>query len=159
MIVKYSETLGGLFLKMFDLRYIQLSPPTENSYNAEEIDEVEAAVNEAAIAMIYKLNDATFRPLFMRISNWSNSATSKKDGESRLHRQTTWFGFLVQFFQTLKVSQYLNIVYVSANRVITVNRDELCRSNHRRFSRDTQYDLNNGRNFYGAVPTSRPGPF
>lgn len=104
MIVKYSETLGGLFLKMFDLRYIQLSPPTENSYNAKEIDEVEAAVNEVAIATIYKLNDVTFRPLFMRISDWSNSAISKKDGKGKLHRQTTWYAFLVQFFQTLKVS-------------------------------------------------------
>ena len=104
MIVKYSETLGGLFLKMFDLRYIQLSPPTENSYNSNEIEEVEAAVNEAAIAMIYKLNDATFRPLFMRISEWSNSAISKKDEKGRSHRQTTWYAFLVRFFQTLKVS-------------------------------------------------------
>ena len=104
MIVRYSETLGGLFLEMFDLRRIQLSPPTEDSYNATEIDKVEAAVNEAAIAMIYKLNDATFKPLFMRISDWTNSTTSKKDGKSRLHRQTTWYAFLLQFFQTLKVS-------------------------------------------------------
>ena len=104
MIVQHSETLGGLFLKMFDLRYIQLSPPTENSYDSKEIDEVEAAVNEAAVAMIYKLNDATFRPIFMRISDWSKSATSKKDGKGRLHRQTTWYAFLVQFFQTFKVS-------------------------------------------------------
>ena len=104
MIVKYSETLGGLFLKMFDLRHIQLSPPTEDSYSAKEIDEVEAEVNEAVIAMIYKLNDATFRPLFVRISDWTNAAMSKKDGESRLHRQTTWYAFLLQFFQTLKVS-------------------------------------------------------
>lgn len=89
---------------MFDLRHIQLSPPTENSYNANEIEEVEAAVNDAAIAMIYKLNDATFRPLFVRILEWSNSAISKKDEKGRLHRQTTWYAFLVQFFQTLKVS-------------------------------------------------------
>lgn len=105
MIIKYSETLGWLFLKMFDLRHIQLSPPTEDSYTAKEIEEVEAEVNEAAIAMIYKLNDATFRPLFMRISDWTNATMSKKEGESRLHRQTTWYGFLMQFFQTLKVSQ------------------------------------------------------
>ena len=89
---------------MFDLRHIQLSPPTEDSYSAQEIDEVEAAINEAAIAMIYKLNDATFRPLFIRISDWTNSTLSKKDGKSRLHRQTTWYSFLLQFFQTLKVS-------------------------------------------------------
>ena len=104
MIVKYSATLGGLFLKMFDLRHIQLSPPTEDSYSAKEIDEVEAEVNEAAIAMIYKLNDATFRPLFVRISDWTNATMSKEDGESRLHRQMTWYAFLLQFFQTLKVS-------------------------------------------------------
>ena len=104
MIVKHSEILGELFLKMFDLRYIQLSPPTENSYDSKEIEEVEAAVIEAAVGMIYKLNDATFRPIFMRISDWGNSAISKKDGKSRLHRQTTWYAFLVQFFQTFKVS-------------------------------------------------------
>ena len=107
VIAKHSETLGDLFLKMFDLRRIQLSIPTEDSYDKKEVDGIEVAINEIAIIMIYKLNDATFRPLFLRLSDWTRSVTSIKDEQGRVHRQTTWFTFLMKFFETLKVGTKL----------------------------------------------------
>lgn len=106
MIVKQSETLGGLFLKILDLRRIQLSPPTGDNYDADDIDDVEDAVNQSAIAMIYKLNDATFRPLFLRILDWTTTPTSKKDDKARIYRQLTWYTFLLKFFDTLKVGSW-----------------------------------------------------
>lgn len=102
MIVQHSETLGGLFLKMFDLRRIQLSPITGYSYDMAEIEVVEDAVNESAISMIYKLNDATFRPMFSRMLEWTTFPTLK-DTKATIHRQTTWYTFLIKFFGTLKV--------------------------------------------------------
>jgi len=103
MIIKQRETLGDLLLHVFDLRRIQNSPPTEDSYDLSEIDEVEDAVNDCAIAMVYKLNDATFRPLFLRILEWATTPTTKGD-KGTLHRQTTWFAFLLKFFDMLKVA-------------------------------------------------------
>ncbi len=103
MIVQHSETLGGLFLRMFDLRRIQLSPITGYNYDMAEIEVVEEAINESAIAMIYKLNDTTFRPMFSRMLEWTTLPTSKDDMKATIHRQTTWYTFLLNFFGTLKV--------------------------------------------------------
>lgn len=103
VIVKNSSSLTGLFLRYFDLRRIQCSPRTEDSYEEDEIEVVEDAVNEVAIKMIYKLNDASFRPMFVKFLDWATATPSKKDSEARLHRQTSWYLFLHSFFDTLKV--------------------------------------------------------
>ena len=94
---------------MFDLRRIQLSPPTEDSYTMDEIEQVEDTVGDSMIAMIYKLNDATFRPLFARMQDWTVDR-EKVDDKSKIFRQTTWFNFLSQFFGTLKVLLFTNSV-------------------------------------------------
>ncbi len=99
-ISKHSSSLTCFFLKAFDLRRIQFSPRTEDSYRDSEVGEVEEAVNETAMAMIYKLNDTAFRPLFMRMMEWS---TALKDGKKGLQRKITWWTFLGKFFGTLKV--------------------------------------------------------
>ncbi|KAL6720436.1 snoRNA-binding rRNA-processing protein utp10 [Lecanora helva] len=111
IIVKQSENLGDLLMRMLDLRRIQLSPPTEDSYSIDEIEEVESAVNDVAVAMIYKLNDATFRPLFSRILEWSTH-TESSDKSAKLHRQTSWYRFLYKFFNTLKsiVTSYSSFI-------------------------------------------------
>lgn len=102
VILRHSETLVGLFLKMFDLRRIQLSPLTAYSYDMVEIGMVEDAVNESAICMVYKLNDTTFRPMFSRMLEWTTFPTSNKDIKATIHRKTTWYTFLLRFFGTLK---------------------------------------------------------
>ena len=101
IILKYSSDLVTLFLKCFDLRRIQFSPKTEDSYEEDEVEEVEAAVNETVIAMIYRLNDAHFRPLFLQMMEW---ATPLRDNKSGNQRRLTWWMFLRRFFDTLKVS-------------------------------------------------------
>lgn len=103
MIVQHSETLGGLFLRMFELRRIQLSPLTGYNYDMAEIEVVEDAVNESALSMIYKLNDTAFRPIFSRMLEWTTFPISKNDVKATIHRQTTWYTFLLKFFGTLKV--------------------------------------------------------
>lgn len=103
VIFQHSETLGGIFLKMFDLRRIQLSPLTGYNYDMVEIKMVEDAVNESAISMVYKLNDTTFRPIFSRMMEWAIIPASKKDVKATINRKTTWYTFLLRFFDTLKV--------------------------------------------------------
>lgn len=103
VIAKNSSSLTGLFLRYFDLRRIQCSPRTEESYEEDEIEAVEGAVNEVAIKMIYKLNDASFRPVFVKLLDWATATSSKKSSQAKLYRQTTWYSFLHSFFDTLKV--------------------------------------------------------
>lgn len=105
VIAKNSSLLSGLFLNYFDLRRIQCSPRTEDSYEEDEIEAVEDAVNDVAIKMIYKLNDATFRPVFVKLLDWA-TAPSAKESKAKLHRQMSWYSFLHSFFETMKVCRY-----------------------------------------------------
>ena len=99
-IPRHSSQVVSLLLKCFDLRRIQYSPRSRDSYEESEVEDVEDAVNETAITMIYKLNDTNFRPLFLRMMEW---ATALKDGERGIQRRITWWTFLGKFFKTLKV--------------------------------------------------------
>ncbi|CAD6593091.1 MAG: snoRNA-binding rRNA-processing protein utp10 [Alectoria sarmentosa] len=120
MIVQHSETLGGLFLKMFDLRRIQLSPLIGYNYDIAEIGVIEDTVNESAISMVYKLNDKTFRPMFSRMLEWTTFLTSKKDMKATIHRQITWYTFLLKFFGTLKsiVTSYATFIIDDAAEIL-----------------------------------------
>ena len=120
MIVKQSETLGDFFLKAFDLRRIQLSPRTEDSYRDEEIELVEDAVNETAIAMVYKLNDAAFRPMFTRIMEWATTSAAQRNKKSNTLRRTTLYTFVLKLFATLKsiVTSYASFILDDATEVL-----------------------------------------
>ena len=119
-IAKHSDALANLFLKIFDLRRIQLSHRTDDSYEDAEVEEVEAAINSTLITMIYKLNDAVFRPIFTRFLEWSAGSTLK-DKKSKIHRQTTIWTFLVSFFSTLKsiVTNYAGLIIDDAVDILT----------------------------------------
>ena len=120
IVVRESEILGDLFINMFDLRRIQLAHPTEDSYTISEIADVEHTVDQCAIAMIYKLNDAAFRPLFLRMSDWAKSTKSKSEQRSTNLKQTAWYTFLLQFFDSLKVSHSRELFLLSANDTCSV---------------------------------------
>ena len=102
IISQHSEMLCDLLLQMFDFRRIQLSPLADYHLDLAEIELVEDIVNETAISMTYKLNDAAFRPAFSRMLEWTMFPISK-DMKARIHRQTTWYTFLRRFFGTFKV--------------------------------------------------------
>ncbi|MCJ1435688.1 snoRNA-binding rRNA-processing protein utp10 [Xylographa pallens] len=119
-IAKQSQSLLNLLLKVFDLRRVQCSPRTAESYENEEMDEVEKIIDEVAIKMIYKLNDATFRPLFIRILEWATTPTSKKEKQGKVYRQISWYTFLNTFFDTLQsiVTSYASFIIEDAVEVL-----------------------------------------
>ncbi|KAL8953486.1 MAG: hypothetical protein Q9222_000690 [Ikaeria aurantiellina] len=121
---RHSEILARLLTKAFDLRRIQFVPRTEDSYEDDEVEMVEEATNDVAIAMIYKLNDTLFRPIFEQFVDWASSSSIT----SRLHRQTTLYGFLLKFFESLKsiVTNYSAIILDDATNILkaTVLTDE-----------------------------------
>ena len=59
-------------------------------------------VNSAAIKMIYKFNDATFRPIFAKLVEWASSSLPKKDKIGRALRLQSVYFFLAVFFENLK---------------------------------------------------------
>ena len=113
IISQHSETLCDLFLQMFDFRRIHLSSHADDDLDLAEIGSVEDIVNETAISMTYKLNDATFRPIFSRILEWTAFSISK-DIKARIHRQITWYNFLLRFFGTFKVCSQVRLKSAAA---------------------------------------------
>lgn len=120
IIIQHSETLVDLFLRMFDLRRIQLTSITGYNYHIAEIEKLEDIVHASAISMVYKLNDTTFRPLFVRMLEWTTVTTSKKDVKATLLRQTTLYTFLLKFFGTLKsiVTNYAAFIIEDAVKIL-----------------------------------------
>jgi U3 small nucleolar RNA-associated protein 10 len=55
-----------------------------------------------ALKMIYKFNDAAFRPIFVRLMEWASSGLPKKDSAGRILRLQSVFAFLAVFFGNLK---------------------------------------------------------
>ena len=110
-IVKHSNILLKILIKCFDLRRVQLgSTDKETSFTVNEIEEIEQIIFDTAIAMIYKLNDATFRPMFQKILRWSNLVGSDQDAQKvSMYRQTTLYSFLGIFFSNLKVGSLQQI--------------------------------------------------
>lgn len=88
-----------LLVKAFDLRRIQFCSRTEDSYEEKEVEEVEDASNVAAMALVVKVNDKIFRPVFAQLVEWAATSSAK----ARTHRQTTIYSFFLRFFEQFKV--------------------------------------------------------
>ena len=89
-------------MKAFDLRRVQSGPRTEASYDNKDVEDVENKANNAAITMIYKLNDSLFRPIFVSFLSWAANLDSLSS-KDRIQRQITYYKFLACFFDRLKV--------------------------------------------------------
>lgn len=103
VVAKQSQNLLSILLGVFDLRRVQCSPHTDDSYEEDEINEVERAGHEVAIKMIYKLNDASFRPMFVKILEWATTEANSEERKGKIYRLITWYNFLHAFFDTLQV--------------------------------------------------------
>ena len=90
------------FMDIMDLR---ASYPKLGSDDWDEADviSVEETSSSILIKMIYKLNDAHFRPIFVRMSEWATVAKGQ-DQFKTVRRLASWFSFLHKFFSTLQVS-------------------------------------------------------
>ena len=102
VIAKHSTLLGEILLKGFDLRRSH-ALAEDATFDKKDIQELEDDLNGVAIQIIYKLNDSTFRPMFVKIVEWASQTLPKKDQIGRSSRATTLFTFLSRFFNTLKV--------------------------------------------------------
>jgi U3 small nucleolar RNA-associated protein 10 len=105
--VKNVGILSKFFHKAFDLRREQVCSE-DAQYEESELEDVENIVSDVAIKMIYKLNDTSFRPMFVELVEWATNGLPKKDALGRLMRLTSFYKFLESFFATLKVCTRLN---------------------------------------------------
>lgn len=130
MVTKYSPILAKIFQNAFDLRR-QWTVATNEDSNSDSMSEIEAQVNEVAIKMIYKFNDATFRPIFSNLVEWASSSLPKKDKSGRNLRLQSIYGFMAVFFDNLKSIVTSYATYLLDNAVDTLKnvnpKDEVSR--------------------------------
>ncbi|KAJ5679855.1 U3 small nucleolar RNA-associated protein 10 [Penicillium macrosclerotiorum] len=119
-ISKNVDLLAKILFHAFDLRREQLTLGDAADFEASDLEEAEASLNDVTIKMIYKLNDSTFRPLFIKLVEWATTGISKKDEQGQISRLTTFYKFLQVFFGTLQsiVTGYSNYILENVVQIL-----------------------------------------
>ncbi|KAJ9131685.1 U3 small nucleolar RNA-associated protein 10 [Pleurostoma richardsiae] len=118
-VAKNVDSLSAIFLGILDLRRQEVSKGNTSGQSLARLTELETSANDVALKMIYKLNDAAFRPVFSQMMDWS-SALPKKDTVGLTARQYSVYGLLYTFFDGLKsiVTSYATYVVDSAAKIL-----------------------------------------
>lgn len=120
-VAKNVSTLFAVFTNALDLRR-QLAAGGENAeIKLSELEEVEGTVNDCALKMIYKLNDAAFRPIFASLVEWCTSKPTKQDVAGKTLRLLSVYGFFHTFFSNLKsiVTSYASYISEGASKILS----------------------------------------
>ncbi|KAM7192516.1 hypothetical protein V8F33_008277 [Rhypophila sp. PSN 637] len=131
-VSKNATILAEILLNGLDVRRVVASADYKGPQQDEtQLEALESAVNENALKMIYKLNDASFRPLFNQMIEWSVSGLPIQDKKGRTLRMLSLYGFLHTFFDNLKsiVTGYAS--YITDNAVKIVREANLKDDNER----------------------------
>jgi U3 small nucleolar RNA-associated protein 10 len=147
--------LARIFQNAFDLR--RQWSVVKDPYFDTELAGIEGSVNNVAIKMIYKLNDATFRPIFGNFVDWAASGLPKKDTLGRTLRLQSLYGFMVVFFDNLKsiVTSYATYLVDNAVDILkNVNtKDEEFRELWARVLRTLQKSFEHDQDDFWQSPT------
>ncbi|KAK4043989.1 hypothetical protein C8A01DRAFT_12532 [Parachaetomium inaequale] len=121
VVAKNVASLSTIFLSAMDLRRMAVSAQTKTQITPADLDEIETKIGDDALKMIYKLNDAAFRPIFSRLMEWASTGLPKSDAPGRTLRLFAVYGFLDTFFGNLKsiVTSYASYVVESAVQVLS----------------------------------------
>lgn len=114
VVTRYSAIVARIFQNAFDLRRQWTEADSDST--TEDVSEIEAEINEVAIKMIHKFNDATFRPIFANLIEWASSLP-KKDQAGRNMRLQSLYGFMAMFFDNLKSIVTSYATYLIENAV------------------------------------------
>ncbi|KAL4953852.1 hypothetical protein BDW69DRAFT_164310 [Aspergillus filifer] len=119
--MKNLSVLSSILFRAFDLRREQVALGGKSVFETSDLEEVEDLINDVTIKMIYKLNDTTFRPIFVKLADWATTGLAKKDTQGSLARLTTFYRFLQVFFSTLQsiVTNYASYIIDSVVSVLS----------------------------------------
>ena len=125
-VIKSTSSISGFIIGAADLRRVQLTVLSEDSYPIEEIDEIESKLHELCMKFVYKINDNILRPLFGQWVDWAiecadlQSSPANVISRGKTLRQITLFNFLTYFFSTLKsiVTSYASFIIPPAISIL-----------------------------------------
>ncbi|NXQ01297.1 HEAT1 protein, partial [Vidua macroura] len=79
-LISHQPELTAFFLKVLDFR-------TEHAKDdLEEVGKIEAYIIDCLISMVMKLSEASFRPLFFKLFDWSKTEATLRDRLLTFHR-------------------------------------------------------------------------
>jgi U3 small nucleolar RNA-associated protein 10 len=112
-LIKASSTLFSLLLQLFKLRQT-IDSEEEQEYEDDEVEQLDNTLNESALSMVLKLNDATFRPFFVQLLDQEGPMKSKPE------YAITFYNFLAAFFDKFKsiVTSYASYVIEHAAKML-----------------------------------------
>ncbi|RKF54234.1 U3 small nucleolar RNA-associated protein 10 [Golovinomyces cichoracearum] len=118
IIVKNSSVLAKVIKNALDIRRF-LNSVNDYRFTKTVIDEIECDLNGIILEMIYKLNDATFRPIFVDLVEWT-AKLPKEDVIGKMLRQLCLFKFLIVFFDKLKsiVTSYASYLLEDSVKIL-----------------------------------------
>ncbi|KAF6844961.1 ssu processome component [Colletotrichum musicola] len=119
VITKSVTTLSTILLSALDLRRRQHVTEKLTGAASERVTKIESSINDVALKMIYKLNDAAFRPVFSNIVEWSTQLP-KQDITGRALRRFSIYGFFQVFFESLKSIVTNYAAYILDDAVDTI---------------------------------------
>lgn len=119
-IGKNSSVLASILMKGLDLRRQVHASGDVSPQALKRVGDIESSINDKALKMIYKLNDASFRPIFTQIVEWTGTGLAKKDATGRALRQYSVYSFFHSFFDNLKsiVTNYATYVIDDAVKIL-----------------------------------------
>lgn len=120
-ITKNAGVLSSILLKAFDLRRQILAKGETSDATLARVTALEESMNDKGLKMIYKLNDAAFRPIFVQLIEWSSTGLPKNDKVGLAARRYSVYGFLQSFFENLKsiVTNYATYVLEDAIKILS----------------------------------------
>lgn len=128
IITKNAQVLYTVLLDAFDLRRHFAS--SHGNAGEDNYEELFTLVDRIAMDSTLKLNDATFRPFFIRAVDWAATSTPEVDQAGQQDRLMSVYTFSLTFFEQLQglVTSYSGFLVDSAARLL---EDGILDSNYR----------------------------
>ena len=119
ILKQHSAVIFSLLLKAFDLRRTEADDDDQEHWLVRF-----SQVDQIALDLVLKLDDQTFRPFFIRFTEWAVNGLPKRDFSGRTLRLTSLYSFAHRFFEQLQsiVTSYASyLLEASAHLLDTIS--------------------------------------
>lgn len=118
-LIKASSALFSVLLQLFKLRQ-SIDAQEEEDFEDEEVEQLDGTLVDSALAMVLKLNDATFRPFFVQLVEQEGPMSTTPE------HSITFYRFLAAFFDKFKsiVTSYSSYMIEHAAKLLQALADE-----------------------------------
>ncbi|KAI9026268.1 armadillo-type protein [Hyaloraphidium curvatum] len=115
-LVATYKALFKIYARAFDLR--RLAPAT-SAWAGDQIDLAEADIAASFVAMVMKLNEGLFKPMFVKLVDWSTPDSTKAAASLAEGRQLVFYKLLDALLDSLK-TLFVPYVFMVADQMLSI---------------------------------------